>query len=147
MGSGIPRHAVTAAPKAYVSHPRYITLTTHDGRFPTPIPQEVAEQLLRHLLAERITQRLIRRLSPDSVYCSASPQYNLTPSHYVPEKLPRAEIVPGLKTQSVPPVNPAMPHVCFLPRFREVFGDLQISQSLPSSIPETHDSSSTEDLS
>ena len=61
---------MTPRPQPLVSHSAYVAVLAHyqplDSRPATRVPREIADLLLQRMGAERISQRLIRMLPPDS---------------------------------------------------------------------------------
>lgn len=117
-----------------VSHPRKIGVLAHNqpatSARAVPIDADIAELLVRHLAAERISQRLIRMLPRDSVFPMA--KFYADNGNYIPDKLP-AVIWEGLYREpsaSELAVISVVPRTHYLPRFREVFGDRQLEISL-----------------
>lgn len=84
------------------------------------------------MIAERISQKVIRMLPPDSVFLAAKPACDLLLTRYIPARLPPAEIE---GTYFQPPevtftVTSTIPRLHLLPRNRPVYGDNQLRISL-----------------
>ena len=99
------------------------------ARSATTLPANVADELVRRMVAERITQKVIRMLllrirsSPCAKFCAET-------KCYIPEKLPPVEIE---GTYFDPPDAAdlsSIPRMRNLPRYREVYGDKQLEASL-----------------
>jgi hypothetical protein len=116
-----------------VSHKRYVGLLAHNqpahSRQTTPLPSEVADLLVNRMIAERISQKVIRMLPPDSVFPVA--KFCAETKCYIPEKLPPVEIE---GTYFDPPdasdTLSTIPRMRNLPRYRETYGDNQLAASL-----------------
>lgn len=117
-----------------MSHPRHIELLAHyqppDSHIFTPLPADVADLLVQRMVCERISQRRIRMLPPDSVF--AVIQFCPEARKYIPSRMPPAATDGAYfkpptsaleSTSTVPRMRP-------LWRFREVFGDWQTQISL-----------------
>lgn len=117
-----------------MSHPRYVKVLEHfqaPGSHSTAaLPSDVADLLVQRMVAERISQKVIRMLPPDSVFVAAKPACDLL-ARYIPEKLPPVEIE---GTYFDPPDAAdnlsGIPRMRQLPRYREVYGDNQLRISL-----------------
>jgi hypothetical protein len=97
----------------------------------THVPKNVAEDLVRRMVAERVSQKVIRMFPPGSVFASPI-KAALPATRYIPEKLPPAEIE-GTRFQ--PPevtvtVTSTIPRLHLLPRYRPVYGENQLRISL-----------------
>jgi hypothetical protein len=117
-----------------VSHKRYVIVLahySHPGAQGTPVPADVAAELVRRLAAEPIRQGVIRMFGPGSIF--ASPLKAALPqTSYIPEKLPPAEVE---GTYFDPPLSANesssnVPRMRYLPRFREIYGDDQVARSV-----------------
>jgi hypothetical protein len=101
--------------------PSGIRATTH-------VPQQIAEDLVQRMVAERVSQRLIRMLPPGSIFPVKAAFPNS--ASYIPEKLPPVEVE---GTYFEPPAsadNSLIPRMRHLPRYREVYGENQLQASL-----------------
>lgn len=84
--------------------------------------------MVRRMVAERISRKLIRMLPPDSLFRAAK----LAPEigNYIPERLPPRE-VENCKFKPPTSANAStVPRTQFLGRRREMYGDLQLAISL-----------------
>ena len=115
-----------------MSHLRHVAVLAHyqplDTRPATHVAPGTADLLVQRMIAERITQRLIRMLPPDSIFPVA--EFRPERRCYVPEKLPPKEVA-NVKFQLPASLsNSTVPRLRGLPRFREIFGDQQLAASL-----------------
>lgn len=117
-----------------MSHSRYVTVLAHHQPLGSTrgssLPADVADLLVQRMVAERISQKVIRMFSPDSIF--AATKFSSEARCYIPDKLPPAE-VEGTYFQPPESANDAtsaVPRLRYLPRYREVFGDQQLAASL-----------------
>lgn len=100
-----------------------------DCRIGTPIESQAAEFLVSCLAAERISRKVIRLFSPDSIFALTKRCPEV--AKYIPTEMPPAE-VENVKSQGFPLPDPAsnIPRMRNLPRYREVYGDMQLAASV-----------------
>lgn len=91
-----------------------------------------AAELVRRMIAERISSKLIRMLPPDSIFSAAAlcPQPRPDQPAYIPERLGPGEIANVKFVPPEPTHTTTIARVQHLPRFREIYGDIQLAISL-----------------
>jgi hypothetical protein len=90
-----------------------VSVLAHNQALGTPastrVPADVAEELVRRLVCEKISQKLIRMLAPESVFRAPRAEQPIAIANCVPEKLPPRE-VSGCVFRGP---KPARPHSVF----------------------------------
>jgi hypothetical protein len=73
-----------------------VSVLAHNQALGTPastrVTADVAEELVRRLICERITRKLIRMLAPESVFRAPRADVPAAIADFVPEKLPPREV-------------------------------------------------------
>lgn len=59
-------------------------------RATTHVPREVADELVRRMICERVSNKLIRMFPPQSLYLAA--RSNRPPTYSTPERMPPREV-------------------------------------------------------